>query len=382
MILHVIDNLFPESGGPPTVVIEFARHQARSGRRVAVACGKALRTAQSREDLADRWKGLEIELIDLGSAEHASAAEAFEATIKRLKPRVIHIHCMWEPLVRRSAAIARRNGVPYVISTHGMLHPYALAQKRLKKWVYLTLFGSMISGSEEMFSLNREEAAHVASRFKVKSSVFPNGVEVAEYASADPALFLTKFPQFKAKPFILFVGRIHPIKGIDNLVRSFALARKNGLTHDLAVVGPDDGCKTDIVALVHELGVDAHVHFRGGMFGKLKRSAFAACSIFSHRPRFEGFGITVVEGMAAGKPVVTTAECKLDGAAEANALRMAPDTDEGFAAALLEVASNTRYATELGGRAQDWVRQTLDWEALAAKADESYSAAAARGSRG
>jgi glycosyltransferase involved in cell wall biosynthesis len=79
---------------------------------------------------------------------------------------------------------------------------------------------------------------------------------------------------------------------------------------------------------------------------------------------------------------VTTAECKLDGAAEANALRMAPDTDEGFAAALLEVASNTRYATELGGRAQDWVRQTLDWEALAAKADESYSAAAARSSRG
>ncbi len=376
MILHVIDNLFPESGGPPTVVIEFARHQAKSGRKVAVAVARAQRTEQSRADLAERWKGLDIELIDLGSVSHASPADALNAAIDRLQPRVIHIHCMWESIVRKTASIAASRGIPYVVSTHGMLHPYALGQKRLKKWVYLTLFSTIVSRASELFSLNREEADYVASRFKVRSSVLANGVDVGEYASASPEAFFDKFPQFRTQPFILFVGRIHPIKGIDNLIRSFGEARKQGLRLDLAIVGPDDGCKPDIVALVAQLGLEANVHFLGGMFGGLKRSAFAACTIFAHRPRFEGFGITVVEGMAAGKPVVTTVECKLDGAAEANAIHLAADSDGGFASALLETANDSTAAAALGRRAQQWVQQTLDWEALALKADASYSAAA------
>lgn len=376
MILHVIENLFPESGGPPTVVIEFARHQARSGRRVAVICNRGPRKPEQRAALMETWRGLPIDFTDFSLLDASSRSGAMDRQLERLQPKIIHIHCMWESFVRTTAANARRRSLPYVISTHGMLHPYAIAQKRLKKWAYLTLFPQIIGGARELYSLNREEAAYVAKRFHCKSSVLANGIDAAEYSRATPDLFYERFPQFAHKSFILFVGRIHPIKGIDQLIRSYGLARSQGCDHQLVIAGPDDGCKAEIDALVDTLSLREHVHLVGGLFGEIKRSAFAACSVFAHRPRFEGFGITVVEGMAAGKPVVTTKECKLDGAGEAGALCVAPDTDEGFAEALVRVTREPVAARMLGAHAQAWVRTNLDWEALARVADESYAKAA------
>ena len=378
MILHVIENLFPESGGPPTVVIEFARHQARSGRRVAVICNRGPRKPEQRAALMETWRGLPIDFTDFSQLDPSSKSGALERQLDRLQPKIIHIHCMWESFVRTTAASARKRGIPYVLSTHGMLHPFVLAQKRLKKWAYLTLFPQIIGGARELYSLNREEAEYVAKRFQCKSSVLANGIDVAEYSHATPELFNERFPQFKNKSFILFVGRIHPIKGIDQLIRSFSLARSQGCDHALVIAGPDDGCKAQIDALIDELSLREHVHLVGGLFGEIKRSAFSACSVFAHRPRFEGFGITVVEGMAAGKPVVTTKECKLDGAGEAGALCVAPDTDEGFADALVRYTGDHAAARDLGTRAQSWVRTNLDWEALARFADESYALAAGR----
>ena len=63
MILHAIDNLHAESGGPTTVVIEFARQQVMLGKKVAVLCRKGPRRPEQRELLADRWQGLGIEYI-------------------------------------------------------------------------------------------------------------------------------------------------------------------------------------------------------------------------------------------------------------------------------------------------------------------------------
>ena len=378
MILHVIENLFPESGGPPTVVIEFARHQARSGRRVAVICNRGPRKPEQRAALMETWKGLPIDFTDFSLLDASSRGGAMDCQLERLQPKIIHIHCMWESFVRTTAASARSKRIPYVISTHGMLHPYALDQKRLKKWAYLTLFPQIIGGARELYSLNREEAEYVAKRFRCKSSVLANGIDVAEYSQATPELFYEKFPQFKTKSFILFVGRLHPIKGIDQLIRSYSVARSQGCDHALVIAGPDDGCKAQIEALIDELSLREHVHLVGGLFGEIKRSAFSACSAFAHRPRFEGFGITVVEGMAAGKPVVTTKECKLDGAGEAGALCVAPDTDEGFAEALVRLTRDPVASRALGAQAQSWVLSHLDWEALARVADESYALAAGR----
>lgn len=374
MILHVIDNLYPESGGPPTVAIEIVRQQAIMGRKVALLCSHAPRKPEQRALLAERWKGLDIEYIVLDDLAQGGVAGA-RAAIDRLRPDVIHIHCMWEALVRQMASHARKRGIPYVLSTHGMLHPFVLAQKRLKKWAYLTLFPGIVSGAGELFALNREEAEHIVRTFRRPASVLPNGIAVDDYAQPERGLFRKRFPAIQDRRFILFVGRLHPIKGIDKLIRSYAHARSRGLELELVLVGPDDGERPALEQLVRELRLADRVHFTGGLFGPEKLDAFAACTIFAHRPRFEGFGITVVEALASGKPVVTTRECKLDGSAEAGALRMVEDTDETFGDSLLDIATRPGVGDELGLKGQQWVRATLGWEALALQAEAAYARA-------
>ncbi len=374
MILHIIDNLYPESGGPPTVAIELVRQQAIMGRKVAILCTHAPRKPEQRALLAERWRGLDIEYMVLDGMLEGGVNDA-RAAMDRLRPRIVHIHCMWEALVRQMAAHARKRGIPYVLSTHGMLHPYALAQKRLKKWVYLTLFEGIVSGAGEIFALNREEAVYITERFARPASVLANGIAVEDYAQPESGRFRGLFPSIGERPFVLFVGRLHPIKGIDKLMRSYAYARARGLELELVLVGPDDGERPALEAVADELGLSDHIHFTGGLFGAEKRDAFAACTIFAHRPRFEGFGITVVEGLASGKPVVTTRECKLDGSAEAGALRMVEDSDAAFGEALLEIARSADQGRALGARGQEWVRATLGWEALVLQAEAVYERA-------
>ena len=375
MILHVIDNLYPEAGGPTTVVVEFVRQQAMMGRKVTVLCSNGPRKPEQRAALEERWAGLGVEFIEVGMLPRAQRAQAARDAVDRVKPSIIHIHCVWEPVVRHVALYARKRRIPYVLSTHGMLHPYAIAQKRFKKWVYMQVFPSILKSAGELYSLNLEEAEYVARRFRRPSSVLANGIVVADYEKAEQGIFRAKRPELAGRDFVLFVGRLHPIKGIDLLTRSFAHARKRGMELDLVIVGPDDGARGGVESLARELGIEKHVHFTGGLFGAEKRDAFAACTIFAHRPRFEGFGITVVEGLASAKPVVTTKECKLDGAVEAGALRQAADTDEAFGDALFEIATSADRGRALGARGQAWVREIFDWTSLVKRVDASYERA-------
>ena len=371
MILHIIEDLHPESGGPPAAVIELARHQALAGAKAGVACIEGPREAVERARLERQFADAGVEFIDL-SREGGASRAAIAAVLTRRRARVVHLHGVWGAAVRHGASAARSCGVAYVVSTHGMLHPYALAQRWLKKRVYLALFPGIIGGAGELFALNREEAAHIGERFRVRASVLPNGIAAADYEGVDSTVFRRAHPSVGSGSFVLFVGRLHPIKGVDNLVRSFAIARSRGLAHELVVIGPEEGGGEAARAAASAAGVSDHVHFVGPAYGIDKRSALAACSAFVHRPRFEGFGLAVVEALASARPVVTTSVCRLDGAAEAGALVCAPDTDEGFADALVSLLGDDRRAHELAERGRDWVQREFDWRTLVARTEEVY----------
>lgn len=372
MILHIIEDLNPESGGPPAVVMELARHQRRAGHAVAVACGRGPRGRSERDRLARAFAESDVRFVDLSSAT-GSLRRRLDGAVESLRPTVMHLHGVWGADVRHAAAVARARRTPYAISTHGMLHPYALSQRAWKKRLYLAVFPSILGRAGEILALNREEREHVSSRLRLRASVLPNGIDASAYGDADPALFRRAHPQLGAAPFVLFLGRLHPIKGIDLLVRSYAVARRIGLRHELVVVGPEDGGGDAARRAAVETGVDAHVHFTGPAYGELKRSALAACSALVHRPRFEGFGLAVVEGLAAGRPVVTTAVCRLDGAADAGAIVCAPDTDEGFAQELTALLADGSRAAAAGTRGREWVCAEFDWPRVVERAEAVYA---------
>jgi glycosyltransferase involved in cell wall biosynthesis len=380
-ILHVIEDLKPESGGPTTVVVELAREQARAGHRVIVVCSRGPAQAEQRTQLAETFARAQIELVILDQTAAGSTRGAIVSILRDRRPDVTHLHGVWGTVIRWGSAEARASGFKYVISTHGMLHPDVLKQGRLKKYVYLTLYRHILASCSDVLALNEEERASIVARFKRPASVLANGIRTDLYDMATPSRFLDEHPEIQGS-FTLFVGRLHPIKGIDLLIRSYAKARGQGLRSTLVVAGPDAGSLGELQALAKELGVAEQVRFLGPIYGDAKISAFAACSMFVHRPRFEGFGLTVVEALAAGKPVVTTDRCRLDGASEAGALIMTPDDDEAFAKAMLSIERDPAMAARLAEQGRAWIRSGFDWRSIREQADRIYDRVCSQGPHG
>jgi glycosyltransferase involved in cell wall biosynthesis len=358
------------------VVIELARHQAIAGHAVGVITSSASQSKAGREALLRNWAGADIRLVEVPPGVSARRSAVHDA-IASLRPDIVHLHCVWESLLRTAASAAGASGVPCVASTHGMLHPYAIAQKRWKKEAYLLAFRGHFRRISEHFALNSEEASYIQARFGWKSSVLYNGVELDRYGRTDASAFRALVPALGERPYALFVGRLHPIKGCDLLLRSFRVARDRGLSMDLVIAGPDGGALQELRALVEHLGLSGHVHFPGGIFGEAKYSALAGCEMFVHRPRFEGFGIAVIEAMASGRPVITTARCHLEEAAHAGALLCVQDNDESFAVGMTALESDASARSSLSVAGREWVHRTCHWKCITDTALICYQSARA-----
>jgi glycosyltransferase involved in cell wall biosynthesis len=360
-IVHVIQDILPQSGGPPAVVIDLSRQQAEEGDDVTILCPTRVDTPGIGELLRVRLAGANRCPRVTGPANRAGGSSFVRRTLGELDPEVVHLHGVFCPALNAAAKWCDRRGVPYVCSTHGILHPSAIGIKALKKRVFLFVFPRILGGPKCLLTLNAEEASHARRAFNPNSCIMENGVKVDTFAGATADEFLRAFPAFGARPYALFVGRLHPIKGIDQLIAAYGKAVEYGLPEDLLIIGPEEGAGPSIVEAIRIAGLGNRVHVLPPIYGAAKASAIAGCSMFVHRPRYEGFGVAVIEAMAAGRPVVTTARCHLDRAFADGALTPAADTDQGFAEAMLAASADARSGNLTGAQGAAWVRENLDW---------------------
>lgn len=359
MVVHFIDNLDAASGGTTFAVIELAKQQALRGERVRVVCAARAVMGDRIGARIEAWSGLEVQLIEQGPAKSRrliDPAAAFEGG-----PRIAYVHGLWDPIVRHATSYARRIGIPWLLFTHGMLHPAALARRRWRKLAYGWCFPWIVHDARCVVCLNAEERDAVKLRHHVAAAAIPNGIDVAAYSRAPSARFRHSLPNLGESPFVLFLGRLDPIKGVDRLIQAFGLAVRGGMPHHLVVAGPDSGELAALVDLAKALGVSERIHFCGPIWGDRKLDALAECSMFAHRPRYEGFGIAVAEALASGKPVVTTAACRMEGAKEAGALVESADESEAFAKELLRLADNEEEARLIGERGRVWAADRFGW---------------------
>jgi glycosyltransferase involved in cell wall biosynthesis len=373
VIVHVITNLRSASGGPTSAVVELAREQAARGEAIRILCDEPLELGSAAPT---RWEGLDVQVLPASGASRCAPMRRAEIQrqLAELTPRVVHLHGAWDPILRRAASACASMGTPWVVSSHGMLHPFTLRQRRLKKLVYLALFPRVLASARAVLTLNAEEAAAVERRFGVSAIVAPTGIDHDAYGQHVDGSFSRSLPGLGGRPFILFLGRLDPIKGVDRLIEAFAAAAGDGMTAHLVLAGPDSGAERSLRQQVARLGLSERVHFVGPLAGERKLQALSECALFAHRPRYEGFGIAVVEAMAAGRPVVTTAACRLDGAAEAGALLLAEDETAAFAKALVRLADDQEASRALGARAKAWVCRELAWPSILARVERGYRA--------
>jgi glycosyltransferase involved in cell wall biosynthesis len=286
----------------------------------------------------------------------------------------VHIHGLWEQSTAVAAATARQLGIPYIISAHGMLEPWALATKRLKKQVYAGLIERRnVAGAACLHALTRAEARHYVNfGAQCPIAVIPNGVELPDYAEED--LFLSRFPALRGHRLVLFMARLHPKKGLDLLLEAWADLASRFPGTRLVIAGPDaEGTQARLQSYVSQQGLNDSVVFTGMLRDAMKWSALAAAEIFVLPSYSEGLSVSVLEAMGMGVPVIVTDPCNMPEVAQSGAgLVIQPEASEVAAALHHLLSRTTDENAAMGQRGIELVQSSFTWPQVARKMAAVY----------
>ena len=288
------------------------------------------------------------------------------------RPDVLHLHGLWLRPLHAASVWARRHGVPVVWSTHGMTAPWALAHKRWKKlpaW-YLYQRCDLLSAARIHCTSAAEVAWNAAAL-----SLDPEDARrfvVAPLGTHLPDLSAGGTSGGNAAFEVLFVGRLYPVKGLENLLRAAALLKGENMRFRL--VGPDEaGYRAVLERLVRELDLKS-VTFAGERPRDALAAEYAACDVLVLPSHSENFGATVVDALAWGKPVVASTGTPWRVLRDARCGWWTPNDPASLASVLREAANLPRdVRKEMGNRGRALVARDYAWPAVAEKLYAAYA---------
>ncbi|NWF61046.1 MAG: glycosyltransferase [Fischerella sp.] len=283
---------------------------------------------------------------------------------------IVHTNTVFAPIVSFVHWLCQLRQIPYIMTPHGMLEPWALSYKGWKKRLYYNIF--------EKLALQKASAIQVIANVEahnVKSLGFehivtvPNGIHRQEFENLpEPEVFYQHFPETCNKNLILFLGRIDPKKGLDLLAPAFATVRAKFPQTHLVVAGPDNiGFLSTAQHYFLQAGCLDAVTFTGMLTGELKHAALAAANLYVAPSYSEGFSMSVLEGMASGLPCVITTGCNFPEAATAKAAYVVDININAIADGLIQYLSNPQQAKAMGERARGFIFQNYTWNSAAEK---------------
>ncbi len=257
---------------------------------------------------------------------------------------VVVVHGLWQYPGFAVWRALRGGSVPYLVQTHGMLDPWfkrTFPLKHLKKWCYWPWaeYRVLRDAQAVLFTCERERQLARKSfwLYQAREQVISFGTASPP---GDPVVqrqqFLVQFPQLAGKRVLLFLGRIHPKKGVDLLIAAFAAVASADPSLQLVIAGPDQlGWQQTLQGQAEDLGIADRISWPGMVSGDLKWGAFHAAELFCLPSHQENFGIAVAEALACGLPVAIAEPVNISAeVAEAGAGLVHADSAAGTTAAL------------------------------------------------
>ena len=280
---------------------------------------------------------------------------------------IVHIHGLYRFPPTYSACQARRQKIPYIITPHGALDPYLYTKssrnvvlKRLyERWFDLpNLHGA--SAIHYTAEDERRRAAFLGLR--APSFVVPNGIDWGRYAQLPVRGAFRTAQGLGGAPLVLFLGRLHPKKGLDLLIPAFETIRRLVADVQLAIVGPEnDRFGQQVRAWVTERRLTDSVHFVGHLEGADVIQAYVDADVFVLPSYTENFGMTVVEAMACALPVVISDQVNIHAEVVQSGAGLVTRCDAAeVAEAVIELLADPERRTVMGsaGRVAAQLRYT------------------------
>ena len=374
--LHVVSHLDPKFGGLSAVVPELAAAVSHAGRLSAslgAFCDPAEHIPTPAENPA--FTGLPVSRWPMGRRQwltDASLRHRFLDVVDQVDG--LHLHGLWEQSTLAGARSARSRNRPYIVSAHGMLEPWALRNKSLKKHIYSAL--------AERNNLGRSACLHALTRAEAEDyrrygtqrpiAVIPNGVHVPR--SVDGDQFYVQYSALKGRRIFLFLGRIHFKKGLDVLVQAWKQIAAYSADAHLVLAGPNsEGTQPAIERQIEELGIVDRVTFTGMLKGSMKWNALAAAECFVLPSYSEGLSVSTLEAMALGLPVIVSDHCNLPEVSEFGAGWQIRAEVDPLVRALQECLENSpQQNASIGERGAGLVADRYTWAAVGAQMEDLY----------
>jgi len=212
---------------------------------------------------------------------------------------VIHDQGIWLFNNHAAIGVAKKTGIPLVVSPRGMLEPWAINYKAFKKKLAWLLYQRNDLACVDLFHATSQQEAENILELGLRKpvAIIPNGITMP--------LCREKTRSADKKKTILFLSRIHPKKGLLNLVSAWRQVKGPGWK--IVIAGPDEsGHKEEVMKAINAAGVEDSFEFIGSVDDRVKWDWFFRADIFVLPTFSENFGIVVAEALACGVPVITT----------------------------------------------------------------------------
>lgn len=284
---------------------------------------------------------------------------------------VIHIHEHRTILAVVTHHYAKKYNIPYIIHAHGSMLPN-FHRQRLKK-IFDLFFGyKILKDASKVIALTKLETKQYKKMGvdENKIVIVPNGIDLSEYKN------LPKKGEFRSKykikineKTILYLGRIHKIKGIDLLVKAFSDLINEFDDVRLVIAGPDDGYLSTLKVQIEDLGIQDKILFTGPLYGMDKLKAYVDSDVYVLPSIYEIFGITVLEACACGMPVIVTDRCGIADIVDRRMGYVVKYDKLELRDAIIKVLSNEELKRKLGEEGRRLVREEYGWDKVVKKVE-------------
>jgi glycosyltransferase involved in cell wall biosynthesis len=356
-------------GGVSDAVARLARSlQATQGCDVAIV-GLA---DHGRTDTSINSSGVPTTALPTCGPSSWGYAPELNACLGAANLDLLHVHGLWMYPSVASLSWAQETGRPYMVAPHGMLDRWAMQNSAWKKKLALLAFERRhLSGAACLHALCEAEAQSIrALGLKNPICIIPNSIEQPVSARQDRR---HKFPKI-----LLSLGRLHPKKGLDSLLRAWQLFESRcDLQHEgwqLVIAGWDQGDHgQELRELAAELGIVGSVRFVGPKFGTDKERLFRDASCFILPSLSEGLPLVVLEAWSHALPVLMTRYCNLPVGFSSGAALSIGANSEGILRGLSKMAAmNDAEREAMGLRGLDLCSEHFSFQKTATMMNEVY----------
>jgi glycosyltransferase involved in cell wall biosynthesis len=308
-----------ESGGPARVAYEISKKLIERGHEVTVYTTDGFKSRLN----VKKNKPVDIDGIKTYYFRNLSSYLArsmvlpipyYLSTVARNEIKdfdVIHIHEHRTMLATIIHHYAKNYRIPYILQTHGSVLP--TFQKQRLKNIFDLFFGyNILRDASKVIALTKTEVEQYRKMGvdRDKIEIIPNGIDQSEYNNLpERGEFRRKYSISDDEKIILYLGRIHKIKGLDLLVKAFSDLVKELNNVRLVIAGPDDGFLSPLKKQIGDLKIGDKILFTGPLYERDKLMAYVDANVYVLPSVYETFPVTVLEAWSCSTPVIVTDHC-------------------------------------------------------------------------